>query len=210
MKRQTRLHVLVVDDHFVVRMGLTGSINMEPDMMVVAAATTGEEAIALYRRHEPDVVLMDLRLPRLSGLDATVAILKEFADARIIILSTYEGDEDIHRALQAGARSYLLKTASRDDLLAAIRAVHSGQHFLLPDVASRLASRLHRPDLSEREQEVLGLVVKGRSNKEIAGALFISEVTVKLHVSSILSKLKVADRTQAATTAVQRGIVHLD
>jgi len=209
-KVRSKIRILVVDDQFLLRMGLASSINVEADMVVIAEAAAGDEAVARYRRHEPDVVLMDLKLSRVSGLEATAQIVQEFPNARIIIFTTYDGDDDIHRAFQAGARSYLLKTTQRDGLLSAIRAVHNGENFLLPDVATRLANRFHRPDLSEREREVLHWIVRGRSNKEIAAQLFIGEVTVKFHVSNVLSKLHVADRTQAATTALKRGIVHLD
>jgi DNA-binding NarL/FixJ family response regulator len=208
MKKQ-KIRVLVVDDHFVVRMGLSGSINLEEDMMVVAEASNGQQAIQLYRQQTPDIVLMDLRLPAMDGTATTTAICKEYPDARIIMLSTYDGDEEIYRSFQAGARSYLLKSVSREELLAAIRAVHDGQRYIPPAVAARLAERVPFIDLSARELEVLRLIVKGMSNKEIGAALNITEVTTKLHVGHILSKLKVNDRTQAATSALQRGIIHL-
>ena len=208
MKKQ-KIRVLVVDDHFVVRMGLAGSINLEEDMMVVAEASNGQQAIQLYRQQMPDIVLMDLRLPGMDGTSTAMAICKEFSEARIIMLSTFDGDEEIYRSFQAGARSYLLKSVSREELLAAIRAVHGGQRYIPPNVASRLAERVPFIDLSTREMEVLRLIVKGMSNKEIAAALSITEVTTKLHVGHILSKLKVNDRTQAATSALQRGIIHL-
>ena len=208
MKKKIR--ILVVDDHFVVRMGLIGSINMESDMTVVAEASTGSQAIELYRKHAPHIVLMDLRLPGMNGIEATAALRNVFPDAKIIILSTYEGDEDVYRAMQAGARSYLSKNVLRDELLLAIRNVQNGQRYLPHPVAARLAERLQRPELSPRELEVLQLIVKGQSNKEIATTLAISEVTVKLHVSNVLTKLNVADRTHASTAAIQRGIVHLD
>jgi DNA-binding NarL/FixJ family response regulator len=205
-----KIRVLVADDQSLLRAGVTTSINTEADMLVIAEAAAGDEVLARYRTHEPDIVVMDLKLSRVSGLTATGQILGEFPHARIIILTTYDGDDDIHRALQAGARSYLLKTAQREELLSVIRAVHNGENYLLPEVATRLANRLHRPELSGREREVLHLIVHGRSNKEIASQLDISEVTVKFHVSNVLTKLRVADRTQAATTALRRGIVHLD
>jgi two-component system NarL family response regulator len=208
MKKQ-KIRVLVVDDHFVVRMGLTGSINLEEDMMVVAEASNGQQAIQCYRQQTPDIVLMDLRLPGMDGTATAMAICKEFPEARIIMLSTFDGDEEIYRSFQAGARSYLLKSVSREELLAAIRAVHGGQRYIPPNVASRLAERVPFIDLSTREMEVLRLIVKGMSNKEIAATLNITEVTTKLHVGHILSKLKVNDRTQAATSALQRGIIHL-
>jgi len=190
-------------------MGLSGSINLEEDMMVVAEASNGQQAIQLYRQQIPDIVLMDLRLPAMDGTATTTGICKEHPDARIIMLSTYDGDEEIYRSFQAGARSYLLKSVSREELLAAIRAVHSGQRYIPPAVAARLAERVPFIDLSARELEVLRLIVKGMSNKEIGAALNITEVTTKLHVGHILSKLKVNDRTQAATSALQRGIIHL-
>lgn len=210
MTHHGKIKILIVDDHFLVRIGLSGTLNIEPDMIVVAEAATGSHAIDLYRKHRPDIVLLDLRLPAMSGVEAAIAILREFPKARIIALSTYEGDEEIYRALQSGIRSYLPKSIARDELLAAIRAVHAGQHYLPPAIASRLAARMPRGELSARELDVLKLIVKGRSNKAIASALGITEVTVKLHVSNILGKMGVSDRTEAATSALQRGIVHLD
>jgi two-component system NarL family response regulator len=204
-----KIRILVVDDHFVVRMGLSGSINMEEDMMVIAEASNGQQAIHLYRQHRPDIVLMDLRLPAQEGTATVAAICNEHPEARIIMLSTYDGDEDIYRSFQAGARSYLLKSVSREELLAAIRAVYAGQRYVPLAVAARLAERLPFNELSSRELEVLRLIVRGMSNKEIAAALSITEVTTKLHVGHILTKLKVNDRTQAATSALQRGIIHL-
>jgi len=207
--KKHKIRILVVDDHFVVRMGLSGSINMEEDMTVVAEASNGQQAIQLYRQQTPDIVLMDLRLPVMDGTATAMAICKEHPEARIIMLSTYDGDEEIYRSFQAGVRSYLLKSVSREELLAAIRAVHGGQRYIPPVVAGRLAERVPFSELSSREMEVLRLIVKGMSNKEIAAALNITEVTTKLHVGHILSKLKVNDRTQAATSALQRGIIHL-
>lgn len=205
----TKIRVLVVDDHFMVRMGLASSVNTEPDLLVVAEASNGSQALDAYRKHRPDVTLMDLRLPDRSGIEVTLELCAEFPAARIIVLSTYDGDEDIYRALQAGAWAYLLKSVLREQLLEAIRAVAHGHRYLPPEVAARLAERMPRSDLSARELEVLRLIVKGRSNKEIAAGLFIAEVTVKLHVSHLLSKLRVQDRTQLATEAIRRGIIYL-
>ncbi|HEY3864306.1 MAG TPA: response regulator transcription factor [Verrucomicrobiae bacterium] len=205
-----RIRIMVVDDHFVVRMGLAGSINVEADMAVELEASSGEQAITVYRQHRPDIVLMDLKLPGISGLEATRAICSEFPTAAIVMLSTHDGEEDIYRSLQAGARTYLLKTAARNELIDTIRAVHAGERCISPAVGTRLAERLMHPELTSREIEVLELIVRGRSNKEIAADLTIAEVTVKLHVGHILAKLRVNDRTQAATTALQRGIIHLD
>ena len=205
-----KIRILVVDDHFVVRIGLAGSINIEPDMVVEAEVSSGLLAIEYFRKHHPDIVLMDLRLPGMSGVEATSAICKEFPDAAIIMLSTHEGEEDIYRSIQAGARTYLLKTAAREDLIQTIRAVHSGERCISPVIGARLAERMTRTELTAREIEVLKLIAKGKSNKEIGSALGIAEVTVKLHVGHILTKLKASDRTQATTTALQRGILHLD
>ena len=205
-----KIRIMVVDDHFVVRMGLSGSINVEADMAVVAEASTGEQALAAYRKDRPDVVLMDLKLPGISGADATKAICKEFPGAAVIMVSTHDGEEDIYRSLQAGARTYLLKTAARNELIDTIRAVHAGERSISPAVGARLAERMTHPDLTAREIGVLELVARGKSNKEIAADLSIAEVTVKLHVGHILTKLGFNDRTQATTTALQRGIVHLD
>src|SRR5665213_368436 len=205
-----RIRVMVVDDHFVVRIGLSGSINVEPDMVVDAEVSTGEQAVAAYRQHRPDIVLMDLKLPGMSGIEATKAICQEFPGAPIIMLSTHDGEEDIYRSLQAGARAYLLKTAARHELIDTIRSVHAGERCISPAVGVRLAERMMHPELTSREIDVLKLIVKGRSNKEIASELSIAEVTVKLHVGHILTKLQVNDRTQATTTALQRGIIHLD
>lgn len=210
MGNDKAIRVLIADDHFVVRMGLAAVIHTQTDMTVVAEATTGKQAVDLFRQHRPDVTLMDLRMPEMDGIEAITAIRREFPDSRFIVLTTYDGDEDIYRALQAGARAYLLKDMLRDALVEAIRAVHAGQRRLPAEVANRLAERMNRTELTARELEVLRLIVAGKSNKEIAAALFIAEGTVKIHINNILSKLGVSDRTQAATFALQRGIVHLD
>jgi two-component system NarL family response regulator len=177
---------------------------------VASEASTGEQAVGLYHQERPDIVLMDLKLPGISGAEATRTICQEFPDAAIIMLSTHDGEEDIYRSLQAGARAYLLKTAARNELIDTIRTVHAGERCISPAVGTRLAERMMHPELTSREMDVLKLIVRGRSNKEIASDLSIAEVTVKLHVGHILAKLKVNDRTQATTTALQRGIIHLD
>jgi DNA-binding NarL/FixJ family response regulator len=210
MTKGASIRILVVDDHPIVREGLIGIIERQSDMSVVAEASDGMEAVEMFRRHMPDVTLMDLRLPKMSGVDAITAIRKECQTARIIVLTTYDGDEDIYRALQAGAQGYLLKDTFREELLEAIRAVNDGKRRIPGPVATRLADRIGGSELTGREIEVLALIVKGRSNREIASSLAITEGTVKGHVNNILSKLGVADRTQAATTAIQRGIVHLE
>lgn len=210
MNSAQTIRVMVVDDHQIVRKGLVALINTEADLNVVAEAENGRHAVELFRQQRPDITLMDLRLPEMGGVEATRAIRREFPAAKIIVLTTYDGDEDIYRALQAGAQSYLLKGMSFDELLAAIRTVHAGARRIPAAVAERLAERMAGQELTGRELQVLELIVKGRSNKEISTELSISEATVKSHINSLLSKLGVSDRTQAATTALQRGIVHLD
>jgi DNA-binding NarL/FixJ family response regulator len=210
MKNSKPIRILVVDDHFMVRMGLSASLNVESDLEVVAEAGNGEAAIEAYRKHHPTLVLMDLRLPGMSGIDCTAAILREYPDARILMLSTHCNEEEVYRALQAGARGYIVKSILREELLRAVRAVHEGQQYVDPIVASQLAERRSHRSLSTREVEVLQMVARGLGNKEIASALSIAEVTVKLHVSHVLEKLSVKDRTQAATAALQRGIISLD
>jgi DNA-binding NarL/FixJ family response regulator len=201
---------MVVEDHHVVRQGLVALLKTVPDMSVVAEGADGKQAVDLFRQHEPDVTLMDLRMPNLSGVDAVVQIRQDYPAARIIVLTTFDGDEDIYRALQAGARAYLLKGMFGDELIDAIRDVHAGKSRIPPAVAERLANRMGGPGLTARELDVLRLIVSGNSNKEIGEGLHISEATVKTHINNILSKLGVTDRTQATTTALQRGIVHLD
>jgi len=203
------IRVLIVDDHPVVRFGLTAIIQSQSDMVVVAQAENGKKAVELYRREKPDVGLIDLRLPEMSGVDAIRAIVSEHDKARLIVLTTYEGDEDIYRALEAGAKGYLIKGMSHEILIEAIRRVHSGLRFVPESVAKHLKERLPLSDLSPRENDVLALIVKGNSNKEIAAELGITEGTVKCHVNAILARLGVSDRTQAAVAALQRGIVHL-
>lgn len=207
MNPTTTIRVMVVDDHFLVRIGLLGTLAAEPDMEVVAEAENARAALAGFRVHRPDVTLMDLRLPGADGIEATAAIREEFPDARIIVLSTYGGDEDIYRAMQAGAAGYLLKEIERDDLLRAIRDVYRGWRCLPAAVASKLQQRPHGCDLTGRELEVLERIVEGMSNREIGESLLISEGTVKTHVNNILSKLGVYDRTQASVAAISRGIV---
>ncbi len=204
------IRILIVDDHHIVRQGLAALLKTVPGFAVAAEASDGEQAVELYRKHRPDVTLMDLRLPKLNGVAALSRIREEFPNARVIVLTTFDGDEDIYRAMQAGARGYLLKGMDLSELTEAIRTVHAGKSRIPSRVAEKLAERMGTSSLTARELEVLQLIVAGRSNKDIGAALFISEATVKTHVNSLLSKLGVEDRTQAATTALQRGIVHLD
>jgi DNA-binding NarL/FixJ family response regulator len=204
------IRIMVVEDHHVVRQGLMALIKTVPGLEVVAEAPDGSEAIQQFRLHQPDITLMDLRLPKVAGVDAITAIRREFPGARIIVLTTFDGDEDIYRALQAGARGYLLKGMDADELIEAVKAVHAGKTRIPAPVAQRLAGRMGGQELTGRETEVLKQIVAGKSNKEIGAVLFISEATVKTHINSLLGKLGVTDRTQAATTALQRGIVHLD
>lgn len=204
------VRIMVVDDHFMVRMGLSSSLNAESDMQVVAEAANGPDALEAYRKHHPSLVLMDVRLPGMSGAETVAAITHEFSDARILMLSTHSGEEEVYRSLQAGARGYILKTAMREELLRAIREVCDGKRYLDPVVAPLLAERLAQRSLTSRELEVLKMVAKGMVNKEIASVLKIAEVTVKLHVSHVLEKLNVKDRTEAATAALKRGIITLD
>jgi DNA-binding NarL/FixJ family response regulator len=209
MSDRPAIRVIVVDDHPVVRFGLAAIIGLQPDMAVVAEAGSGNEACEICARQPADVVLMDLRLPGLSGVEAIVTIRKLNPKLRFIVLTTYEGDEDIHRALEAGAQAYLLKGMPHDKLANAIRRVHSGLKFIPESVSRSLAERPPHSELSARELEVLKLIVEGHSNKEIGDTLGISEATVKWHVSIILNRLNVSDRTQATVAALQRGIVHL-
>ena len=204
-----RIRILVAEDHLVARVGVTTIVNMQADMVVIAEASNGQQAVELYRQHVPDVALLDMRMPILDGVAAAKAIRGEFPGARMIALTTYGGDEDIRRALAAGVQAYLTKDVLHDELLKAIRAVHAGQTYLPAGVAAALAAQMPRPDLSAREVQVLELIVRGLANKQIAYSLNIAEHTVKNHVKNILSKLGVQDRTQAATAAIQRGIVHL-
>lgn len=203
------IRLMIADDHHIVRQGLVALLKTVDGFTVVAEAGNGQEAIDCYQLHQPDVTLMDLRMPVLGGVEAVTSIRAKHPAARIIVLTTFDGDEDIYRALQAGAKGYLLKGMFGDELFDAIRAVHAGRSRVPAAVAERLAERMGGPGLTGRELDVLKLVVAGRSNKEIATELHISEATVKTHINNLLSKLGVSDRTQAATTALQRGIVHL-
>jgi DNA-binding NarL/FixJ family response regulator len=208
-KKVNEITVMLVDDHPAFRKGMAALIESEPGLKVVAQTGDGAETLELYRRTQPDVVLMDLRLPGMGGVEATMAIRKEFPEARIIVLTTFDADEDIYRAIQSGAKSYLLKDTPDDELASTIRAVHAGAEKLPLRVAKRLAERKQRADISPREMDVLHLLIKGRSNKEIGSALFVTEDTVKAHLKTLFSKLNVRDRTEAAISAIRHGIVHL-
>lgn len=202
-----KIRVLLADDHPIVGKGLAMLLECEPDITVIGHAHNGQAAIVLYRQHQPDVTLMDLRMPEMSGVEAIAAIRSEFAQAKIIVLTTYDGDEDIYRALRAGAKGYLLKGTQFEDLLQAIRTVHRNQPYIPPQVGAKLAERMNTPELSDRELEVLQRMAKGKNNFQISGDLNIAESTVRFHVNNILSKLGVSDRTQAVITAINRGIV---
>lgn len=203
------IRVLVVDDHPPMRVGLVALIKSQPGMDVVAEASDGEEAIEIYEDIQPDVVLMDLRMPGMGGVEAILAIRKKDPEARVIVLSTYDWDEDIHRAIQSGAKSYLLKDMPIEEIASTVRAVHAGDTALPRSVAERLTERAQREQLTERERDVLESLIKGRSNKEIASSLCISEDTVKSHLKTLFAKLRVRDRTGAAIEAIRHGIVHL-
>lgn len=209
MSVPTQTRVLIVDDHPIMRYGVAAIIQARTDMSVVGQCGTAESAVELFREHTPDITLMDLRLPDKSGVEAIRSIRRFAPNARIIVLTTYEGDEDIHQALEAGARGYLIKGMPHEALIDAIRKVQAGGRFLPTPVTRALASRMPDGELSSREREVLNLLVRGRSNREIAKELSIKEATVKSHVSVILMRLNVTDRTQAVITALQRGLAHL-
>ncbi|MCR6655054.1 MAG: response regulator transcription factor [Opitutus sp.] len=209
MSREATLRILIADDHFIVRSGLVALIQAEPDMKVVAEAADGAQAVTFYAQHRPDLALLDLRMPVKNGNDAIVAIRAEFPQARILVLTAFNGDEDIYKALRAGALGYVLKSATGESLIPAIRAVAAGQPWIPDDIATRLAMRNAHEALTAREVQVLREAARGKANKEIAAALAISEYTVKDHLKAILAKLHAADRTEAVTAAVQRGIIEL-
>jgi DNA-binding NarL/FixJ family response regulator len=209
MSDQARIRVFSVDDHPLLREGIAAIINNQPDMQIVAQAATGSEAIQMFRQHQPDVTLMDLRLPDMSGIDALIAIRTEFPEARIIMLTTFEGDVDIRRSLEAGARGYMLKNMPPKDLVEGIRQVHAGKKRIPTEVAAHLAEYFGDDALTEREIDVLRHVAGGNRNREIGERLFISEETVKVHIKHIMEKLGASDRTQAVAIAVRRGIIQL-
>ena len=204
------IRILIIDDHTVVRQGLAALLNLSDDIQVVAQAADGIEAIRKFEENQPDITLVDLRLPGMTGVDIIERIRSKSPHARFIVLTTYAGDEDIYRALKAGARAYLLKGMSREDLVATIHAVHAGKSYIPPVIAEKLAERMQTEGLTPRELDVLEHIVSGRSNKEIAAALDVSEATVKTHVNSLLGKMGVTDRTQAATAAIRRGFVSFE
>jgi len=203
------IRILAVDDHPLLREGIAALVNSQPDMKLIAQAANGREAIELFRKHRPDVTLMDLQMPELNGIDAMIAIRGEFPQARIVVLTTYKGDMEVLRALKAGARGYLLKNLLRLELLETIRAVHAGEKRIPPEVAAQIADHAADDDLTSREIEVLQLIASGNANKAIAARLSISEETVKGHVKNILSKLAANDRTHAVTIGLKRGIIAL-
>jgi two-component system NarL family response regulator len=210
LKKTNPVRVMLVDDHPAFRKGMAALVDSEADLLVVAETGDGRSAIELFRQAAPDVVLMDLRLPGMGGVEAIIAIRKEFPNAKVIVLTTFDTDEDIYRAIQSGAKSFLLKDTPEDVLAETIRAVHAGKVRLPPNLARRLEARQQRAELSKREMDVLRLLVKGRSNKEIASDLVVSEDTVKAHLKTLFVKLEVQDRTQAAISAVRHGIVQLE
>ena len=209
MSDQTPIRVFSVDDHPLLREGIAAIINNQPDMSMVAQASNGCEAIEMFRRHEPDITLMDLRLPDMSGIDALIAIRAEFPDARVVMLTTFEGDVEIQRALKAGARGYLLKSTPPKELLDTLRRVHAGKKGIPQRIAAHLAEHISDEALTEREVVVLRHVAEGNRNRDIAEKLFISEETVKVHIKHIMDKLGAADRTQAVAIALRRGIIQL-
>lgn len=209
-KKTSPIRILIADDHYIVRMGLIAMVNLEPDMEVVAEATDGNQACALFKRWNPDLSLLDVRMPVKNGIEAAIDIRRENNDARILMLTALDGDEDIHKAMEAGAAGYVFKDSTDEKLLPAIRAVASGQRWIPDEVAKRLETRRLFEELTPRELLILNEVVKGLANKQIADVLSISENTVKWHLKNILGKLCVADRAEAVAVAIQRGIIHLN
>ena len=209
MNEQTQIRVLSIDDHPLVREGLAALVNDQPDMRIVGQGSTGHEAIKLFRDLQPDVALMDVRLPDISGIDAMITIRSEFPEARVLIVTSSEGDVEMQRALQGGARGYMLKSMPPKELLDAIRKVHAGKKAIPPEIATHLANHMSDEALTSREIEILQQVAEGNRNRDIAERLFISEGTVKVHIKHIMEKLGANDRTQAITIAVRRGIIHL-
>src|SRR5215510_300352 len=210
MTTPSSIRVLCVDDHRIVREGIALILARETDIEVVASAANADEAVAEFKRHRPDITLMDLRLGERNGIDAIKEIRRDFPDARIVVLTMYQGDEDIHRALSAGAATYLLKDALSDDLIRVVREVHAGGHPIGPDVRARLDQRAAQPTLTPREIQVLQLVSQGKRNKEIAAILGLSDDTVPVHVKNIFAKLRVNERTAAVNVALRRGIIHIE
>jgi len=209
MTKGTQIRVLSVDDHPLLREGLAAIINNQPDMVLVAQASSAQEAIQQFSKHNPDVTLMDLRLPDKSGIDAMIAVRTEFPDARVVILTTFEGDMEIQRALEAGARGYVLKSTPPKELVELIRQVHAGKKRIPSQVAAQLAEHISDEALTDREIEVLGQIAGGNRNRDIAEKLFITEETVKVHIKHIMEKLGASDRTQAVAIGLRRGIIHL-
>jgi DNA-binding NarL/FixJ family response regulator len=209
-KPKKKIRIMLVEDHILIRMGLVTASQLEPDIELVAEVEEGEEAVEAYRTHRPDLVIMDLRLPGMDGIQTINALRREFGPVVVLVLSTYAADDDVYRAIQAGASGYLLKDMPLKVLVEAIRTVHGGQNYFPPGISDRLAERLRQSVPTDRELLVLQKIAKGMSNKEIGNELGITEGTVKAHVTNILSKLHAADRTQAVTTAIKRGIIHID
>lgn len=209
IQQSNMIRVLIADDHAIMRQGLTALLEQEPDLTVVAQASNGQEALTMFREYQPDVTLMDVRMPQMDGVAAITALCTEFEAARIVVFTAYDGDEDIYRGLRAGAKGYLLKDAEPDELFLAIRTVVSGKKYIPIAVGAKLADRMDNAQLSDRESEVIRLIATGKSNHEISEILHISESTVKFHINNILGKLGVSDRTQAAIVALKRGIVSL-
>lgn len=209
MSNKQPIRVFSVDDHPLLREGIAALVNNQPDMVLAGEAATGADAIQQFKQHVPDVTLLDLRLPDMSGIDVLIAIRSEFPEARLVMLTTFEGDVEVQRALQAGARGYLLKNMPPSELLDVIRQVHAGKKRIPPEIASQLLEHMSDEGLTEREVEVLREVADGNRNREIAERLFISEETVKVHIKHIMEKLGAADRTQAVAIGVRRGIIQL-